>query len=245
VKRPMHQHNATIGSKYRILIIDDHPIVRRGLAELFNAESDLEVCGEAADVTEAMQLVRTLQPDMVLVDLSLQGGHGIDLIEQIKAHDNAIVVLVSSMHDEMLFAERAVRAGAQGYIAKHEPTETLIGAIRQVLRGELYLSPRMSSRLLRHVASGKSLPDDPVCTLSNREIEVFEMIGQGLTIQQIARKLELSPKTVETHREKIKGKLNLKNSAELGRRAVLWVLENRSGTSAAAVSPVPSGADGG
>ena len=129
------------------------------------------------------------------------------------------------MHDETLFAERVLRAGAMGYISKQEPPEALIRAVRQVLRGEVYLSPRMTSRLLHRVASGGPPREDPVQGLSNREMEVYEMIGQGLTIQQIAGRLHLSPKTVETHREKIKQKLNLKSSAELNRRAVQWVLE--------------------
>jgi len=214
-------------TKYRVLIVDDHPIVRRGLVDLIDHQPDLEVCGEAADVAEAMQVVETTQPDVVVVDLALRSGHGIELVEQIKARHDGIKMLVSSMHDEMLFAERTLRAGAMGYIAKQEPTENLLEAIHQVLRGEIYLSPRMSSRLLHHVVGGKALEEDPIASLSNRELEVFEMIGQGLTIQQIAAKLQLSPKTIETHREKIKGKLNLKNSAELGRRAVQWVLENR------------------
>jgi DNA-binding NarL/FixJ family response regulator len=134
-------------------------------------------------------------------------------------------MLVSSMHDEMLFAERSLRAGALGYVPKQEPLETLIEAIRQVLRGEIYLTPRMANRLMHNIV-GKPKDEDPIKTLSNREIEIFEMIGQGLTTQQIARRLKLSAKTVETHREKIKGKLDLKNSLELNRRAVQWVLEN-------------------
>ena len=136
-------------------------------------------------------------------------------------------MLVSSMHDEMLFAERVLRAGAMGYVTKQESPETLLGAIRQVLRGEVYLSARMTSRLLHRVAAGAPPQESPLQILSNRELEVFEMIGQGLTTLQIARRLELSPKTIETHREKIKKKLSLKNSAELSCRAVQWVLERR------------------
>jgi DNA-binding NarL/FixJ family response regulator len=212
-------------TKYRVLIVDDHPIVRRGLADLIDHQPDLEVCGEAADVAEALQVVAATQPDVVVVDLALKSGHGIELVEQIKARYDGVKMLVSSMHDEMLFAERTLRAGAMGYIAKQEPTENLLEAIHQVLRGEIYLSPRMSSRLLHHVVGCKALEEDPIASLSNRELEVFEMIGQGLTIQQIAAKLQLSPKTIETHREKIKQKLNLKSSTELNRRAVQWVLE--------------------
>jgi DNA-binding NarL/FixJ family response regulator len=210
---------------YRVVIVDDHPIVRRGLADLIGDEAELEVCGEAADVDEAMRVVEATEPDIVLIDLSLKGSHGVDLVEQIKARFPAIKMLISSMHDELLFAERTLRAGAMGYIAKQETSENLLKAIHQVLRGEIYLSPRMSSRLLHNVHGSKAIDQDPVGSLSKRELEVFEMIGQGLTIQQIAGKLQLSPKTIETHREKVKGKLNLRNSSELGRRAVQWMLE--------------------
>jgi DNA-binding NarL/FixJ family response regulator len=213
-------------TKSRILLVDDHPMVRRGVADVLGREADLEVCGEAADVSEAMQMLAQTRPDLVLVDLTLKSGHGIELIEKIKAADPRVKTLVSSMHDETLFAERVLQAGAMGYLTKQEPPETLVGAIRQVLRGEVYLSPRMTSRLLHRVASaGGPSRDDPMAGLSNREIQVYEMIGQGQTIQQIAARLHLSPKTVETHREKIKQKLNLKNSTELNRRAVQWVLE--------------------
>lgn len=211
--------------KSRILLVDDHPLVRRGLAEVIRREPDLEICGEAGDVQEALREAERTLPDMVVVDLTLKSGHGLELIERLKNRRPPVKTLVSSMHDEMLFAERVLRAGAMGYITKEEPPETLLRAIRQVLHGEVYLSPRMTSRLLHGVAAGHSTQDDPVQNFSNREIEVYEMIGQGLTIQQIALRLHLSPKTVETHREKVKQKLNLKSSAELNRRAVQWVLE--------------------
>ena len=211
--------------KHKVLLVDDHPLVRRGLADLIAGEPDLEVCGQASDVAEALQEVERTHPDLVVIDLTLKGGHGIDLIEKIKARSEQVRMLVSSMHDEMLFAERVLRAGAMGYVTKQESPETLLGAVRQVLRGEVYLSARMTSRLLHRVAAGGPPLESPLEILSNREIEVFEMIGQGLTTLQIARRLELSPKTIETHREKIKQKLNLKNSAELSRRAVQWVLD--------------------
>ena len=212
-------------NKARVLLVDDHPLVRRGLADVIAREPDLETCGEAADVQEALRTAEHTCPDVVVVDLTLKSGHGIELIEKLKSRDPRIKTLVSSMHDETLFAERVLRAGAMGYVTKQEPPETLVQAIRQVLRGEVYLSPRMTSRLLHRVATGATVPQDPVQSFSNRELEVYEMIGQGLTIQQIALRLHLSPKTVETHREKIKQKLNLKSSTELNRRAVQWVLE--------------------
>lgn len=211
----------------RVLIVDDHPVVRRGLAELINDETDMEVCGEASDAPDALRQVEVKHPDVVVVDISLQAGNGIELIQQIKEHDERVKTLVSSMHDESLFAERALRAGAMGYINKQEPTERVIDAIREVLSGQVYLSARMANRLLQSVVGGETLGQDPIGTLSNRELEVFELIGQGLTTKKIAGRLHLSPKTIETHREKIKTKLNLSNSTELSRRAVQWVLENR------------------
>lgn len=210
--------------KHKVLIVDDHPIVRRGLAELIAMEPDMEVCGEAADMSEALKCIETNCPDLAIIDISLKSGQSLGLIEQIKAQHENIKMLVSSVQDEMLFAERSLRAGALGYIPKDESTDKMLCAIRQVLRGEVYLTPRMTNRLMHNIA-GKPPETDPIKTLSNREVEVFEMIGQGLTTQQIAHKLQLSVKTIETHREKIKGKLDLKNSAELNRRAVQWVLE--------------------
>ncbi len=211
----------------RVLIVDDHPVVRRGLAELIGDEPDLEVCGEASDAPDALRQVETKHPDVVVVDISLQAGNGIELIQQIKERDERIKTIVSSMHDESLFAERALRAGAMGYINKQEPTERVIDAIHEVLSGQVYLSARMANRLLQSVVGGETLEQDPIGSLSNRELEVFELIGQGLTTKKIAGRLHLSPKTIETHREKIKTKLNLNNSTELSRRAVQWVLENR------------------
>jgi len=220
-------HSSSIkADKFRILIVDDHPIVRRGLRELVADEPDLEVCGEAEDVAGALQQVEALSPDVVVIDLSLKGGHGLELIQEIKARQRPVKMLVSTMHDESLFAERVLRAGAMGYISKQESPDKIIGALRQVLRGEIYLSPRMANRFLHRLASGQSFETAPIDSLSDRELQVFEMIGQGLATKQIARKLDLSPKTIEAHREKIKAKLNLKSGAELSRHATQWVLEN-------------------
>ncbi len=216
----------TQSRKYGVLLVDDHPLVRRGLAEVIAREPDMETCGEAADVLEAMREVERTSPDVVVVDLMLKTGHGIELIEKLKSCNPRIKILVSSMHDETLFAERVLRAGAMGYVSKREPPEALVQAIRQVLRGELYVSPGMTNRLLQRVVGGAPAQEDPVQGLSNREIAVYQMIGQGLTIRQIATRLHLSPKTVETHREKIKQKINLKSSTELNRHAVQWVLEH-------------------
>ena len=211
----------------RILIVDDHALVRRGLVELIEREPDLEVCGEAVDADDALRQVTAARPDLVIIDLSLKSGHGINLIKQIRASHKNVKMLVSSMHDESLFAERAVRAGALGYISKDEPTETVLQAIRHVLRGQLYLSSQMTSNLLGRAVDGKEVTErSPLQCLSDRELEVFQRIGQGQTTRQIAADLDLSVKTIETYREHIKKKLNLKNSAELNRHAVQWVLEN-------------------
>ena len=210
----------------KILIVDDHPIVRHGLAKLINDEPDLEVCGEADSAGDALTMMESEAPDLLLVDISLGGTNGIELIKRVKASDPEMRVLVSSMHDESLYAERALRAGAMGYLNKGENRETLLGAIRQVLRGKLYLSPRMSERLLHRFVLNDQEPDRPAIeSLSDRELEVFQLIGEGLTTRQIASRLHLSPKTIETYREHIKAKLNLENSSELIRAAVQWCLE--------------------
>jgi DNA-binding NarL/FixJ family response regulator len=212
--------------KRRILIVDDHPIVRRGLAQLVEHKPDIEVCGGADSASDALRQVEELRPDLVVIDISLKDSNGIELITQIKNRYDDVRMLVWSMFDEKVFAERALRAGAMGYINKQESIENVIEAIRQVLRGEMCLSPQMTNLLLSRVGAGEPLEQDPIQRLTNRELEVFQMIGQGTTTQRIARELDLSPKTVEYYREQIKTKLNLKNAAELSRSAVQWVLEN-------------------
>jgi len=207
--------------------VDDHPIVRHGLAELIGRQPDLELCGEAPDASEALRQVETTRPDLAIIDISLDGDNGIELIKQIKALYPGVKMLVSSIHDETTFAPRVLRAGAHGYICKREAIRNVIDAIRHVLRGEIYLSTRMATRLLHRAALGEPLDQDPIGSLSDRELEVFEMIGEGLNTQQIARKLRLSPRTVETHRKKIKTKLSLQNSTQLSRCAFQWVQENR------------------
>lgn len=211
----------------RILIVDDHPVVRHGLAQLLSDQPDWEVCGEADNPTDAIKAFVELQPDLVVIDISLKNGNGIELIKELKALHPEARMLVSSMHDESLFAERALRAGAMGYINKQEASEKMIEAIQQVLGGRVYLSPRMADRMLhRMIRPGDDVENSPVDSLSDRELEVFELIGHGLTTRQIAAKLHLSPKTVETYRENIKTKLNLSNGTELTCHAVQWVLEN-------------------
>jgi DNA-binding NarL/FixJ family response regulator len=211
---------------HRILIVDDHPIVRRGLAQIINDQPDLEVCGQAESQAEALKLLVETEPELIIVDVSLKDGSGIELIKQIKSRLPDAKMLVSSMHDESLFAERALRAGAMGYIDKQEATERTVEAIRHVLGGRVYLSSRMADRMLHRIVAGEAEPDrSPIESLSDRELEVFELIGQGLMTRQIAKKLHLSHKTIETYRENIKQKLNLKSGAELTRHALQWVLE--------------------
>ena len=210
----------------KILIVDDHAVVRYGCAQLISAEPDLELVGEAGGVQEGLAMIAEHQPDLVIVDISLKDGSGIELIRQVKAQHTNVKMLVWSMHDEFLFAERALRAGAMGYICKEEAINTVIDAIRQIQRGKVFLSDRISDRLLVHMAgndpdSGRTSIDQ----LSNRELEVFELIGRGNTRSQIAQSLHLSVKTIESHQENIKRKLFLASNQELFRRAVAWVLE--------------------
>ena len=212
--------------RHKILIVDDHPIVRRGLAQVINEQQDLEVCGEAADVTEALRQAEANHPEVVIIDLALGAEDGIELIDYIKSRWPLVKMLVSSARDERSFAGRALRAGALGYISKGEAVSQIVAALHQVLRGEVYLSAQMATCLLQRAAVGQTLDRDPVETLSDRELQVFEMIGEGLTTKQIAHKLQVSPKTVESHRRLIKMKMSLPSSAQLSRRAFQWVQEH-------------------
>ncbi len=213
-------------SAVAVLIVDDHPIVRRGLREIIEAEADLRVCGEAGDISEALRQVDTLKPDLAIIDISMKSGSGLELIKQIKSRKMNTKMLVSSMYDESLYAERALHAGAMGYINKEEAIKNIVSAIRQVLRGKIYLSEAMTSHMLQRARGGEQVGGSPVDVLSDRELEVFEMIGRGMTTRQIADRLFLSVKTIETHREGIKAKMHLKNSTELTRHAMQWVMEN-------------------
>jgi len=209
-----------------VLIVDDHPFMRRGLAQIIEDMPETSVCEEAAGVAEALDKIRLSCPDVVVVDISLGDGNGLELTKDIKAQWPDVKVLVTSMHDESLFAERALRAGALGYVNKSDDVERFIAAFRRVLGGQVYLSQRMTDRLLTQVVGGaEESPRSPLERLSDRELEVFEMIGHGLGTKQIAAKLELSRKTVETYREHIKTKLGLANGTELTQHAVQWVLE--------------------
>jgi DNA-binding NarL/FixJ family response regulator len=220
--------NSESAHKFRVLIVDDHPIVREGIAAVINREHDLEVCGQAGGLAEAMRLHRETHPDIVVADVSLADGNGLELVKELVAQDAQAKVLVQSMHEESLYAERSLRAGARGYINKEEAPLQLVNAIRHVLHGRVYLSSRMTDRLLNRSLRGVDADRSPIETLSDRELEVFEQIGRGMTTRRIAQNLYLSPKTIETYRENIKTKLSLRNATELTQHAVQWVLDNRS-----------------
>ncbi len=211
-------------NKINILIVDDHPIVRQGLAELVNHEDGLVVCGQAEDAHQAMKAVKELKPDMAIVDISLKETSGMELIKDINAQYPHLPVLALSMHDESLYAERALRAGAKGYIMKAEATEKVIMAIHKILSGEIYISDKMAAKMMHKlVGGGNKINASPVDSLSDRELEVFQLIGKGIGTRQISERLYLSIKTIETYRAHIKEKLNLVDAAEMLQYAIQWV----------------------
>jgi DNA-binding NarL/FixJ family response regulator len=215
-------------SEAKVFLVDDHPIVRQGLALLIDREGDLAVCGEADGGFGVLQAIADLRPAIVVLDISLNGPDGLDLLKTIRVHDPGLPVLVLSMHDELTYAERALRAGANGYIMKQEATEKVLVAIRRILRGEMYLSDRLTNRMLQHFIRGSvPTPDSPLANLSDRELEVFRLIGDGHATRQIADELHISVKTVESYQAHIKEKLSLRSARELVQHAIKWsVSEN-------------------
>jgi DNA-binding NarL/FixJ family response regulator len=213
--------------KRKVFIVDDHPMMRRGYASLINAEPDLEVCGEAASAGATVDGVEATEPDLVVADISLEGANGIELTKQLLNLWPDLPVLIISMHDEVLYAERALQAGAHGYLMKMEGDEAVLHAMRRVLEGHVYLSDAMQDRLLYQHVGQQRAPGDEATTalrsLSDRELEVFEMIGRGHTTREVAERLSISPKTVESHRARIKSKLDVDSSIDLMRRAIQWV----------------------
>ncbi len=208
----------------KVLIVDDHPIMRQGLAQLVNNEPDMTVCGEAENAPQALDLIDKTKPDLALIDITLPGKNGLELIKDIQAMFPGLAILVISMHDESLYAERVLRAGGRGYIMKQEGGKMLLQAIRQVLEGKIYVSEKISAKILEIFSGRRSeTSNSPMERLTDREFEVFQMIGQGLATREIADHLHLSVKTVEVHRANIKEKLTLKNAPELIRYAVRWV----------------------
>jgi DNA-binding NarL/FixJ family response regulator len=212
------------GSKKRILIVDDHPMMRQGLAQLIDNEVDLKVCGEADTAGQALIVVSSQKPDLVLADISLPDKNGLELIKDLQAMHPGLPVLVVSMHDESLYAERVLRAGGRGYIMKQEGGKKLMEAIRQVLGGQIYVSEKMSAKILE-IFSGRrpQAANSPLERLSDREFEVFQLIGQGKTTREIADHLHLSVKTVEVHRANIRQKLKLASGTDVVHQAIRWV----------------------
>lgn len=211
-------------SRTKILIVDDHPILRKGLSMVINQEPDLMVIGEAEDAQTGLEMIESLTPDLVIVDLSLPGVDGIELIKSIKLRYRDLPALVVSMHDESLFAERALRAGARGYIMKQEAVENMLIAIRRVLNGEIFVSDKVATKMLETLISGDAKTvRSPLDLLSNRELTVFRLIGQGFKTSQIADRLHLSVKTIESYRSHIKEKLKIDTGTDLMKYAIQWI----------------------
>lgn len=223
-----HQISTEPRRKSNVLIVDDHPIVRQGIAQLINREDDMRVCGEAGDADQALKAIAKIEgcgiADIALVDMSLPGISGIELVKILRSRFPGIQILVISTHDESVYAERALRAGAKGYIMKQEATAKVLIAIRHILSGEVYLSEKMRSKILQRIIDNRfETPTSPVSHLSDKELDVLRLIGKGLRTSEIASDLSRSVKTVEAHRSNLKEKLGLKNSTELVRFAVQWV----------------------
>ncbi len=226
---PAKSSKRTTEDRTRILIVDDHPLLREGVAQRINRETDLVVCAEAASAAEALEAVAAHEPDMAVVDISLGGKNGIELIKDLKVRQPKLPVIVLSVHDESLYAERALWAGARGYVMKQETTDALIQAIRRVRTGQVYVSERVAGKILNRIAGHRSgETTSPVDELSDRELEIFQLIGDGYSTGEIARRLHISPKTVLTHREGIKRKLSLPGAATLTRFAIHWARGERA-----------------
>ena len=216
--------------KYRVLLVDDHPIVRQGLALLIDREADLSVCGEAEGAHTAFHAIETLRPDIVLLDISLNGPDGLEVLKEIRMKSGSLPVLILSMHDESIYAERAMRAGANGYIMKQEATEKVLIAIRRILQGDVYLSDRLTTTMLQqYVRGGVTTKSSPLLNLTDRELEVFRLIGEGHVTRQIADELHLSVKTIESYQAHIKEKLALRNARELVQHAIEWTVNLNGG----------------
>jgi DNA-binding NarL/FixJ family response regulator len=222
--------NGFVGTdKKTVFVVDDHPLLRQGLAMMINQETDLMVCGEAEDAPTAMKAIASFKPDILIADISMNGPDGLDLLKNLRMLYPDLPVLVLSMHDESIYAERALRARANGYIMKQEATEKVLVAIRRILDGEIYLSSRMANKLLQQYMSGQTVETDSrLAALSDRELEVFRLIGEGLGTRQIAEALHLSMKTVESYQAHLKEKLSLRTGRELMQHAIQWKLNDKS-----------------
>jgi DNA-binding NarL/FixJ family response regulator len=212
----------------KVLIVDDHPVVRDGLVAQIAAQQDLEVCGEAEDVADALAVYDRTRPDIAVIDISLKSGNGLELVKRLRLRDDALRIVVWSMYPERLYAERALHAGAMGYVNKGSETQEILRAIRAVQAGKIYLSEEVSAQLLGRVVGGarRTIEQSPIESLSDRELEAFKLMGEGLTTERIAKTMHVSPKTVETYRARIKEKLGVSNFTELIHRATQWVAEH-------------------
>ena len=219
---PYAGEKSTPSAKKGVLIVDDHPLLRQGLALLINQQQDMHVCGEVEEAQAAMQAIAQRRPDIMILDISLNGPDGLELLKTIRATDPALPVLILSMHDEAIYAERALRARANGYIMKQEATEKVLVAVRRILNGEVYLSDHMSSKLLQQYVGGAPSMQSRISLLSDRELEVYRLIGEGRATREIAEELHLSVKTVETYQAHIKEKLALRSGRELIQHAIQW-----------------------
>jgi DNA-binding NarL/FixJ family response regulator len=219
----MNQPNPGSKGKSGIFVVDDHPLMRQGLTQLINNEPDLFVCGEAEDAPHALKGISIRNPDLVIVDISLQGNNGIELTKSIKALYKDLRIMVLSMHDEHIYAQRVLRAGANAYVMKQEAPDRVIKAIRRTLSGDIYVSEKVGAQILHQIVNGRSDHESPVDRLSDRELEIIQLIGEGKTTREIASSLNVSVKTVESHRAHIKEKLDPKNAAELVQFCVQWV----------------------
>jgi DNA-binding NarL/FixJ family response regulator len=222
-------HIAMVPKKQRVFVVDDHPIVRQGLALLINREQDLMVCGDAEDAYTALTAIAGCRPDIMVVDISLNGPDGLDLLKNIRARYPDLPVLILSMHDESIYAERALRAGAQGYIMKQEATEKVLVALRRILSNEIYVSERIANRMLqRYIGSPGTGQPSSIADLTDRELEVFRLIGEGHSTRQIAEELHISVKTVESYQAHIKEKLSLRSARELVQHAIQWSIAEKT-----------------
>lgn len=223
----MQSTETPAATKARVFLVEDHPVVRHGLATLIDDEPDLQVCGGSGSMKDALEQIKAMKVDVAVIDISLGDGSGLDLIKQIHAEHSKIALLALSMHDEAVYAERALRAGARGYIMKKEAMDKVMTAIRKVLAGELYVSEKMSARMVQKLVNPQAAEkSSPVEILSDREFEVFRLIADGIGPSEIASRLAVSVKTIETHREHIKEKLGLKTGVELTRYCLQWAMEH-------------------
>ena len=212
------------GSKQiNVVIIEDHRMFREQLAHLINKADDMKVCGQADNIRDGLALITQTQPSIAIIDITLRGSSGLELLKDLRAHGIDLPTLILSMHDESVYAERALRAGAKGYVTKNEASTAVLKAIRQILKGEIYLNPRFMSRMVSRITGGRDIAAEPIQRLADRELEVFALIGQGLTTREIASQLNLGVTTVDTYKTRIREKLNLENSARLRFEATRWV----------------------